>query len=176
MRNLNAFLLFLIFSAFDLLAGDNAPLSCPNEMELQGKRCYKAMKLSASWPEAKEYCTIIGAKLAAIATNYEQNLISGIIFRQYGKSEQNAYWLDGSDMLVEKEWQWMGNDGSPVPFSFTYWGPKQPSNSKERCLEIRYDLQSKWNNAHCQVLRNVICEARAIGKGRDVVNDTLQEP
>ncbi|KAL3889386.1 hypothetical protein ACJMK2_001730 [Sinanodonta woodiana] len=176
MGNLTIFLLILVFVAAGLPAGSNAALYCPNGFELHGQRCYKALNLYASWPEAKEYCKILGAKLAAIASDYEQTIISGIMFKLHGTFGYEVYWLDGSDMLVEKEWRWMGDNGASVPFSFTYWAAGHPANTKERCLEIRYDWGSKWRNAHCHGISSVICEARASSTRRQIINDTMQDP
>ncbi|KAK3578187.1 hypothetical protein CHS0354_015236 [Potamilus streckersoni] len=176
MGNHKAFLLFLAFFAITFSTGSYESLSCPNGFELHGRRCYIVLGVYASWPEAKEYCQIIGGKLAAIASDYEQTIISGIMLKMHGKIVEENYWLDGSDMLVEKEWRWMGTDGASVPISFSVWAPGQPDATKERCLEIRYDWGAKWNNAHCFYTRSVICEARATGYSRDLIHDILQEP
>ncbi|KAL3889388.1 hypothetical protein ACJMK2_001732 [Sinanodonta woodiana] len=161
MDMLNVFVLLQIFIAIELPSGIT---------------CYKVLDLYASWPEAKEYCKILGGKLAAVGSDYEQTIISGIMFKMHGTISNEVYWLDGSDMLVEREWRWMGDNGASVPFSFNYWAAGQPDVTKERCLEIRYDWGSKWNNAHCYTMRSVICEARATGTEREIIQDILQDP
>ncbi|KAL3888746.1 hypothetical protein ACJMK2_001106 [Sinanodonta woodiana] len=169
------FNLFLICIAVNFPAGCNA-LSCPTAFELHGYRCYKALDLYASWPEAKVYCNILGGKLAAIGSYYEQNIISGIMYKMHGKINNEGYWLDGSDMLVEREWRWMGDPGASVPFSYSKWAPGQPDLTKESCLEIVYVWNYKWNNVHCYYSRSVICEARAFASEGEILNDILQDP
>ncbi|KAL3888737.1 hypothetical protein ACJMK2_001097 [Sinanodonta woodiana] len=175
MGNFNLFLLFPIFIAVNLSAGV-AALSCPTAFELHGHRCYKALDLHASWPEAKEYCKILGGKLVAIASAYEQDIISRIMSRMHGIITNGGYWIDGSDMLSEREWRWMGDHGASVPFRYSFWAPGQPDTTKERCVEIVYAWNYKWNNVHCYYTRSVICEARATATEGEIVNDILQDP
>ncbi|KAL3888740.1 hypothetical protein ACJMK2_001100 [Sinanodonta woodiana] len=176
MGNFSVFLSFLIFIVVNLPAGGNAKLSCPRGFELHGLRCYIALDLRASWPKAKEYCTILGGKLAAIASSLEQRVIAEILAKTIGKTSNPLYWLDGSDMLQSSEWRWMGDHGVPAPFSYTNWSPGQPNITNERCLEISYNWQSKWKNAHCWVDKSFICEARAVATEGEIINDILQDP
>ncbi|KAL3888741.1 hypothetical protein ACJMK2_001109 [Sinanodonta woodiana] len=176
MGNFNVFLLFLSFIAVNLPAGGDAYLYCPKGFELHGKRCYIALNMYASWAEAKEYCAVIGGKLAAIASNEEQMIISGIMTKMIGILSHHVYWLDGSDMLVEREWRWMGDHGASVPIQYSNWGPGMPDPTKERCLEIRYDWLAKWNNHHCWYLNSVMCEAKAFATDGEIIDDTLQDP
>ncbi|KAL3888750.1 hypothetical protein ACJMK2_001110 [Sinanodonta woodiana] len=176
MDTFNVFLLFLIFNAVNLLTGGNAELSCPTAFELHGERCYKALDLYASWAEAKIYCRVLGGKLAVVDSNYEQTIISGMMTQMIGKISNPLYWLDGSDMLVEHEWRWMGDHGDSVPISYSNWADGQPERSKERCLEIRYDWLSRWNNHHCWYTKSFFCEARAVATEGEIVNETIQDP
>ncbi|KAL3888748.1 hypothetical protein ACJMK2_001108 [Sinanodonta woodiana] len=176
MENLKVALMFLIFVAVNLPTGGNAAHSCPRGFELHGRKCYIALDLNASWPVAKEYCTIIGGKLAAIANAQEQAIIAKIVSTISDKSTNPYYWLDGSDILVEGEWRWMGDRGNSVPFTYTNWHTGEPNLPDESCLEVRYEWQSKWNNAHCWIDKSFICEARAIATEGEIEDDILQEP
>ncbi|KAL3859161.1 hypothetical protein ACJMK2_009393, partial [Sinanodonta woodiana] len=138
--------------------GSNLKAACPEGFERHGTGCYKALESNASWPEAKVYCSVLGGDLAQIEDDVENTIIMGLISRLHVSKDDEYFWLDGSDILSENEWRWMGQKGASQPMTFTNWRQGQPDNgwASEHCLEIVHD---KWNDDKCELLRSFICEA-----------------
>ncbi|KAL3859162.1 hypothetical protein ACJMK2_009394, partial [Sinanodonta woodiana] len=133
--------------------------ACPEGFERHGTGCYKVLEIKASWPEAKVYCSVIGGDLAQIEDANENSIITGIISRLHVSTNDKLFWLDGSDMLSENEWLWMGQHGASQHMTFTNWNPSQPDNAAgiEHCLEI---VNDHWNDENCATTRYFVCEAR----------------
>ncbi|KAL3888726.1 hypothetical protein ACJMK2_001089 [Sinanodonta woodiana] len=165
--------LFVLDHFIPYIMCGNAAGSCPTGFELHGRKCYIALDQEANWPNAKEYCTIIGGKLAGIANNREQAIIAKLMSENKDTTTKQHYWLDGSDILVGGKWRWMGDRGKSVPFTYTNWYPGEPNFKNERCLEARYEWQSQWNNAPCGIAKRFICEAGFTGDGRSLMQTLL---
>ncbi|KAL3890279.1 hypothetical protein ACJMK2_002565 [Sinanodonta woodiana] len=122
--------------------------TCPEGFEIHGSRCYKVLDVLSSWAEAKVYCSVIGGDLAAIDDTHEYAIITGIIQRLHGSADIR-HWIDGSDMLAENEWRWMGQHGESKPMTYTKWYPGQPDNAggAEHFLELVNNWQGTYNDA-----------------------------
>ncbi|XP_021365376.1 perlucin-like isoform X2 [Mizuhopecten yessoensis] len=151
----------IIALVFVLCAGLQDVLSCPDGFERHGYRCYKVFALHVSWIDAKQYCQLYGADLVQIDSALEESIVEGIVKRLHGAVGEEVYWTDGSDLLTEGEWRWIGQPGeSHLIDGYTHWHPGQPDNANaENCLEIRAAFGFDWNDHQCYDKKNFICEA-----------------
>ncbi|KAL3890251.1 hypothetical protein ACJMK2_002539 [Sinanodonta woodiana] len=136
-------------------------ITCPEGFENHNSRCYKVLDVPSSWAEAKVYCSVIGGDLAIIDDANEHGIITGIIQRLHGSNDVH-HWLDGSDVLAENEWRWMGHHGGSKPITYTKWNPGQPDNtdSAEHFLELSNFWHGAFNDMRGDVRRGFVCEAR----------------
>ncbi|KAK3576614.1 hypothetical protein CHS0354_023132 [Potamilus streckersoni] len=153
-----------------IVLGDGSSAICPEGFEHHGDRCYKVLDVPSSWAEAKVYCSVIGGDLAAIDDANEHALIVGIIQRLHGSKDIN-YWVDGSDILAENQWRWMGRHGGSKPMTYTKWAPLQPDNlgGIEHFLELINYSHGSYNDVPGDTKRGLICEASVEGGNQEMV-------
>ncbi|XP_017471876.1 PREDICTED: uncharacterized protein LOC108363116 [Rhagoletis zephyria] len=158
--------------------------------------CINAIETVMSWPDAEEHCVNLGGHLASIRTEQQQQIVNELVFNSPGYSEQNAYWVGGSDSSYEGDFRW--SDG--LLFQYTNWFPgwtehshynKQPNDdglSSQDCIELRRFFRTPpgiqtnrnpltstfmWNDRDCSAKNFVICE-RAMSEDslrRSWIND-----
>lgn len=67
-----------------------------------------------------------------------------------------SFWIGGSDMLVEGEWEWMT---SHKLITFTDWASGEPADFlNQDCLDIKGSVHYHWNDSPCSYLHWFICE------------------
>ncbi|KAK3576608.1 hypothetical protein CHS0354_023125 [Potamilus streckersoni] len=86
-------------------------------------------------------------------------------FSYAGPTKDVHHWIDGSDILTENEWRWMGREGVSKPIVYTNWYPGQPDNTgdTEHCLELMNAFSGnhgQYNDYPCDSRHGLICEAR----------------
>lgn len=65
-----------------------------------------------------------------------------------------------TDILVEGEWVWMSTQ---TIAHYTNWWPGEPNNDHaEDCASLHSDYSYKFNDAHCLVKYNFICEKESV--------------
>ncbi|XP_021365372.1 perlucin-like [Mizuhopecten yessoensis] len=138
---------------------------CPYGFTLHGGSCYLVVGLNSTWIEAKKYCDVVGGDLAVVESAEEETYLVNILKQidTAGTIFPENYWLDGTDVVKEGEFRWMGKNGNSIPISgYTNWSPGQPDNAgrTENCLEIRFSFSILWNDLDCNTKQNFICEAR----------------
>lgn len=58
-----------------------------------------------------------------------------------------SFWIGGSDMLVEGEWEWMT---SHKLITFTDWASGEPADFlNQDCLDIKGSVHYHWNDSPC---------------------------
>ncbi|OWF44612.1 Perlucin [Mizuhopecten yessoensis] len=155
----------IIALVFVLCAGlQGSRGGCPNNFEKHGDGCYKVMVEPVSWINAKLYCQVFGADLVKIETQEEETLLETVLNEIHinRTARIENYWVDGSDLLAEGEWMWVGTPGySQYITSFTHWAPGQPDNNNngEDCMLIKFNLKLFWSDERCTTSGSFICEA-----------------
>eukprot|EP00058_Branchiostoma_floridae_P023717 XP_002609207.1 hypothetical protein BRAFLDRAFT_125961 [Branchiostoma floridae] len=95
---------------------------CPSGWSGHGDHCYKLMKVMVDWTVAKSKCERVGAELASVKDEKENDFIADLVVGA-PKGKVAFVWLG-----LSKErgvWQW--TDGSLA--TYTNWAPKEPNNS-----------------------------------------------
>ena len=80
---------------------------------------YQRFDTLTTWSSARTYCEGVGAHLATLTSQGENNFV----FQNVGQQGVNI-WLGGSDANSEGNWQWITGE----PWSYTNWGPNQPDD------------------------------------------------
>ncbi|XP_062297513.1 macrophage mannose receptor 1 [Scomber scombrus] len=128
-------------------------LSCASGWTPAGRRnvCFKVYKnkeQKKTWQEAQDFCKAIGGNLMSIHSRQD---ISNAQFR--GSS---AAWIGLSLQSTNGGYVW--TDGTA--FSYENWGFGEPNNynSNEHCAEVQSYYGRHWNDRHCEVYNNWICQ------------------
>ncbi|XP_060077907.1 perlucin-like [Ylistrum balloti] len=148
--------------------------TCPYGFSVHGDSCYMVVGLNSTWIEAKKYCDVLGGDLAVVESAEEEGYIVNLLKQidSAGTIFPENYWLDGTDVVKEGEFRWMGKNGNSIPIAgYTNWAPGQPDNGGhlENCLEIRFSFGILWNDLDCNAKQNFICEASTEWEGDNII-------
>jgi len=70
------------------------------------------------------------------------------------------YWLGGSDLVTEGEWQWTSEQET---FKYTNWMPKEPNNlTGEDCLLNNWLGHGKWGDFVCERTEYFVCQIELV--------------
>ncbi|KAM7348381.1 uncharacterized protein ACRADG_007714 isoform 6-T15 [Cochliomyia hominivorax] len=143
--------------------------------------CIAAIEIAMTWHEAEKYCSKLGGHLVSVRNDQQQQTINELLVNSPGYSDQNAYWVGGSDKSYEGDFRW--SDG--LTFQYTNWFPgwsqhghynKQPNDdglSSQDCIELRRYFRTPpgvqtnrspltnkymWNDRDCSANNFLICE------------------
>lgn len=127
--------------------------------EEDNRYCYKADLRAMAWFDAEYECSVSGAHLMSIHSEYElkfaQSLsghlntwIGGALMPDIGGGEEGG---------ITGGWMWLDGTG----FGFTNWADGEPSGpaESEQCLEMWTNAQ--WNDNDCTKLSPFICQKPA---------------
>ncbi|KAK6175131.1 hypothetical protein SNE40_013654 [Patella caerulea] len=114
-----------------------------------GRFCMKMFKTNKIWSKANKTCNQDGAKLLIMKS--EDFFLKKEVIDQHGGGHH--YWIGGNDL--EKEGDWIWNDGSPLQSN--QWEAGNPSNlyDAEHCLEFG---PLRFNDQQCFKPVFFICE------------------
>ncbi|KAK2830740.1 hypothetical protein Q5P01_018671 [Channa striata] len=122
----------------------------------QGSRYFLYVNRAMSWADAEVYCQVSKANLASIHTPAEHTYIQELVRRQTGSYTEA--WIGGTDAV--KTWQWFWSDGSK--FFYQDWVGGEPNNlwGMEKCIQINYSRDHRWNDLNCANRLPFICGTR----------------
>merc|ERR1712098_636979 len=133
---------------------------CGSDWILVGSSCFHISSEEGDWHQGQDYCTGLGAQLASVRTQEEQDVLAGL-------AGGNA-WIGLHDMQGEGEHTW--EDQSDLLYS--NWEPGQPDNSGqfmwwggEDCVEMSMDYSFRWNDQDCDNQNKYICRTYASLQG-----------
>ncbi|XP_019647420.1 PREDICTED: deleted in malignant brain tumors 1 protein-like [Branchiostoma belcheri] len=108
-----------------------------------------------SYQAAGQTCRDEGARLVVIKSAELDTFIDNRIKTTYAAET----WI-GLDDLTAPASQYRWSDGSVLGSGdFNDWSPGQPDTIyREKCVEIRPQFSYHWNNHHCNLPKNYICE------------------
>ena len=126
-----------------------------------GTSCYKLVKSSKTWENAKKECEKWDARLVKIDSREENDFIKTELLPT---DKDGNYWIGLSDSDNEGNWTW--TDGTQLDSDgYKNWGENQPKNNdnNEDCVLIRKretdpDHYGKWYDRPCSLERKYICE------------------
>ncbi|XP_078681740.1 ZP domain-containing protein-like [Branchiostoma floridae x Branchiostoma belcheri] len=146
-------------------APKKAPNPCPQNYEhVVVNGAIKCMRFSAkgdrkSYQAASQTCRDEGARLVVIKSAELDTFIDNRIKTTYAAET----WI-GLDDLTAPASQYRWSDGSVLGSGdFNDWSPGQPDTIyREKCVEIRPQFSYQWNNHHCNLPKNYICEIQLL--------------
>ncbi|KAI8482529.1 hypothetical protein Bbelb_397650 [Branchiostoma belcheri] len=130
---------------------------------------YKLMKDKVCWTTAKSACERVGAKLASVRDQGENNFIKELVVGA-PRGHVPYVWLG----LLREGDQWKWTDGSRA--TYTNWAPHEPNNNKliswgkgENCggvysetgkkwIILRWSELGQWNDNTCSWKYPYICK------------------
>lgn len=121
---------------------DSAKLVNPS-----GGHFYQRIDAEENWNNAKTSCANLGAYLATITSQSENDWIQETL------STGNQILIGGTDAAIEGTWTWITGE----TWSYTNWNYGEPNNAdNEESLEIL--STGKWNDIPNDITRPYLCE------------------
>nr|XP_057915903.1 macrophage mannose receptor 1 [Doryrhamphus excisus] len=113
-------------------------------------KLYKKTDPKKTWYEARYFCRAIGGDLLSIHSSED---LSNAQFHS-----SDAAWIGLSFLGTNEGFVW--TDGSP--YEFENWGYGEPNNynDNEHCTEVQAYYGRHWNDRHCEVYNDWICQIR----------------
>uniref|UniRef100_A0A673TTG3 C-type lectin domain-containing protein n=1 Tax=Suricata suricatta TaxID=37032 RepID=A0A673TTG3_SURSU len=109
---------------------------CPTGWRSFRSSCYLPLNDNHTWGESETNCTGMGAHLAAISTEAEQNFIVQLLDRRF------SYFLGLSDENHEGQWLWV--DETPFDPKILFWHEGEPNNYQEENCVVLINVEDKW--------------------------------
>ena len=153
--------------------GDSIAESCEPGWSQMEKKCYKleTTAFGVNWDVAEDSCKNIGAHLASIESQCEQNTVVGL-------SNGAAVWTGGNDQASEGSFVWLnGNEfyksGAPVSGAFTKLstGFNSASTTTQHCVQL--GESGDWDDVVCSKTLNYVCEKAAYEGAATLVITTV---
>uniref|UniRef100_A0A8C8Z0R1 C-type lectin domain family 4 member C n=1 Tax=Prolemur simus TaxID=1328070 RepID=A0A8C8Z0R1_PROSS len=130
---------------------------CPTLWSSFQSSCYFVSTVRQSWAQHWKNCSMMGAHLAVINTEDEEDFIIQNL------NEDSAYFMGLSDPEGQRHWQWV--DQTPYNKSATFWHSDEPNDPSERCVVVNFRHPSRkwgWNDVRCHEPEKSICEMMKI--------------
>ncbi|KAI7811197.1 ladderlectin [Triplophysa rosa] len=126
---------------------------CPSGWQKFGSQCFKFFKEQKTWAEAEQHCIELGGNLASIHSQLTHNYLKSLVKREAGAMTRT--WIGGHDATQDFIWFW--SDGSR--FVYKDWHTGEPNNAEgaEKCLEMGYGEEQRWNDAPCSTKLFFLC-------------------
>ncbi|XP_008572998.1 PREDICTED: C-type lectin domain family 4 member D [Galeopterus variegatus] len=125
---------------------------CPAGWRGFQSNCYLLLNDNKTWAESERNCSGMGAHLATISTEAEQNFIIQFLDRRF------SYFLGLTDENTEGQWHWV--DQMPFNPHMVFWHENEPSNSQEENCVVLVNNRDKWawNDFPCNFETSRICK------------------
>ncbi|XP_037702273.1 C-type lectin domain family 4 member D isoform X2 [Choloepus didactylus] len=125
---------------------------CPVDWNAYQSHCYFPFHDNKTWAESERNCTGIGAHLATISTEAEQNFIVQLLDRRF------SYFLGLTDQNSEGQWHWV--DQTPFNPHMVFWHKGEPNNHQQENCVVLVNKQDKWawNDFPCNFETSRICK------------------
>ncbi|KAK2908599.1 hypothetical protein Q8A67_004436 [Cirrhinus molitorella] len=126
---------------------------CPIGWEKFGTQCFKYFSDLKPWAEAEKQCIDLGGNLASIPNKLSNDFLKTFV-KKHAKDSTRT-WIGAHD--ATKAFVWFWSDGSK--FEYSDWHTGEPNNGgeAERCVEMGYGDEKRWNDAHCDTELSFIC-------------------
>ncbi len=107
-------------------------VSAPSDAKAFEKHHYKVFLESDTWLNAKQKCERMGGHLVCIASEAEQNFVTGLY------EGESGLWI-GGHCDEEGKWAWVSGE----TWDYTKWKEEEPSGGDEDCAAI---WPQEWND------------------------------
>ncbi|XP_055990683.1 C-type lectin domain family 4 member A-like [Sorex fumeus] len=122
---------------------------CPKNWKPFSSNCYFFSSEKKNWTDSEKHCRGMRAHLLVVDSKEEQDFINENVNRKY------AYYLGLSD-LKNGHWEWVNE--IPYNQNVTFWHEGEPSNDDEHCVALIFNRQWGWNDIHCYLPEESVCE------------------
>ncbi|XP_076080085.1 uncharacterized protein LOC143050865 [Mytilus galloprovincialis] len=137
---------------------------CPPGWILFKKLCYKVFHDKETWDNANRNCKGQNAILAEPDTRPEIDFLKILAKIPDSDNCREDYWIGGKDRKPPtNDFVWTSRDVR-VNIGATDWASGQPNNFRdnpENCMEMRKELNHKWNDTPCSQKQKYICQKSA---------------
>ncbi|XP_048643791.1 C-type lectin domain family 4 member D isoform X7 [Marmota marmota marmota] len=130
---------------------------CPIGWKGFQSNCYIPFNDNKTWAESERNCSEMGAHLATISTEAEQNFMTKFLDRRF------SYFLGLTDEDMEGQWHWV--DQTPFNPHMAFWHENEPNNFQEEDCVVIVNDQDKWawNDFPCNFETSRICKIPGTG-------------
>ncbi|XP_072810879.1 C-type lectin domain family 4 member D [Vicugna pacos] len=134
------------------VTGEGAWHCCPAGWRAFQSSCYVPLTDNKTWAQSERNCIGLGAHLATISTEAEQNFITQFLDKRF------SYFLGLTDENLEGQWHWV--DKTPFNPQMVFWHEGEPSNSQREDCVVLVNDQDKWawKVVACNVETSRICK------------------
>ncbi|XP_056375176.1 macrophage mannose receptor 1-like [Hyla sarda] len=147
--------------------------TCPPNWKSSSRSCYKHYIMETadkkSWFNAKTFCRAIGGDLLSISDKEEEQTVWSMLL--HDGIYRNVFWVGLINSNTEEGFAW--SDDSP--FIYENWAYGEPNNYQglELCGEVNTDHRLTWNDRHCDIPQDWICELK---KGATLKPEPTKSP
>ncbi|XP_051767806.1 ladderlectin [Ctenopharyngodon idella] len=147
------FILFALAVNVINVESDSVGRRCPSDWDKFGTQCFKFFSDPKSWAEAEEHCVALGGNLASIQSSLTHTFLKNFVKKQSKGNTRS--WIGAHDAPQAFIWFW--SDGSK--FEYNDWHTGEPNNGgdAERCVEMGYGDEIRWNDARCETHLPFVC-------------------
>ncbi|XP_051983299.1 ladderlectin [Xyrauchen texanus] len=126
---------------------------CPAGWSKFGSQCFKYFDEWKTWAEAEQQCIDHGGNLVSIHSAASHNFLKTFVQKQ--ADTMTRTWIGGHDATQDYIWFW--SDGSK--FDYNDWHSGEPNNGgeSEKCVEMAYGVELRWNDANCGTRLPSVC-------------------
>ncbi|XP_048013858.1 ladderlectin-like [Megalobrama amblycephala] len=148
-----AFILFALAESGVMQSDYSIGRKCLVGWEKFGTQCFKFFSEPKSWADAEKHCVELGGNLAAVHIELTNSFLKTFVKKLSNSNTRS--WIGAHD--APKAFVWFWSDGST--FDYSDWHSGQPNNgaNAERCVEMGYGDEKRWNDAPCENLLPFIC-------------------
>ncbi|CAH1773478.1 unnamed protein product [Owenia fusiformis] len=147
--------------------GPQLPTTCPHDFinSTEFGSCYKLFTVEPlSWIDALSHCQSMGANLATIESDEEQNFLKEQIQQ---KNNLKYFWIGLNNLHGYWSWSTMpGQENEPLgKDNYHSWNVDegQPENNNQHCAEMdaaKSGRNYRWHDDHCMYKHTYICEMK----------------
>ncbi|XP_020948061.1 C-type lectin domain family 4 member D-like isoform X1 [Sus scrofa] len=129
---------------------------CPEGWRAFQSNCYFAFHDSKTWAQSERNCTELGAHLATISTEAEQNFTTQFLEKQF------SYFLGLTSENHEGQWHWV--DKTPFNPQMVFWHEGEPNTHQRKNCVVLVNEQDKWGwkDFSCKLETSRICKIPGI--------------
>ncbi|WP_198469415.1 C-type lectin domain-containing protein, partial [Acetomicrobium sp. S15 = DSM 107314] len=109
------------------------PARCPPGWIELGQRCYAYHDKPKSWHDAEHHCLSLGANLASIHSEYDNNFLKNHMYTVSGSRKPT--WIGAHDTMTEGKFMW--SDGTK--YKYGAFGPSKKPDPLKNCLRTNAD-------------------------------------
>jgi len=108
------------------------------------------MEVHATWVDARDNCLALGADLASVTSQDEQDFIHNLELAE-------DVWIGANDRDEDKTFEWSNGDFWGKG-SFKFWQNGQPDHKKDQdCVKMRFQ-NGRWTDLTCDKAMKYVCQ------------------